>query len=95
VTLRTDCSPPDPSVHGNVQARILEWVGCHIPPPGDLFDPGIKPTSVSPMLAGRFFTPVPSAHDTGPMASHPPDSGTLHTPLALYLARHDFLSVID
>ena len=24
-----DCSPPGPSVSGNSQARILEWVGCH------------------------------------------------------------------
>ena len=24
-----DCSPPGSSVHGILQARILEWVGCH------------------------------------------------------------------
>ena len=31
-----------------------------IPPPGDLPDPGIKPTSLtSPSLAGRFFTTQP------------------------------------
>ena len=29
-------------------------VGCHFPSPGDLSDPGIKPTT--PALAGRFFT---------------------------------------
>ena len=46
----TDCSPPGASVHGLLQARILE---CS-PPPGDLPDPGIK--SRSPMLTGRFFT---------------------------------------
>ena len=34
-------------------ARILEWVSC--PPPGDLPDPGIKPTVLtSPALAGGF-----------------------------------------
>ena len=32
-----DCSPPDSSVHGILQARILEWVA--IPSPGDLLDP--------------------------------------------------------
>ena len=32
-----DCSPADSSVHGILQARILEWVVC--PPPGDLPDP--------------------------------------------------------
>ena len=35
-----DCSLPGPSVHGILQARILEWVPC--PSPGDLPDPGIK-----------------------------------------------------
>ena len=37
-----DYSLPGSSVHGILQARILEW-GC--PPPGDLPDPGIKPMS--------------------------------------------------
>ena len=33
------------------------WSGLSLPPPGDLPDPGIKPTSpASPALAGRFFT---------------------------------------
>ena len=50
-----DCSPPGSSVHGVLQARILEWIAC--PPPGDLPDPGIKPASfMSLALAGRFFT---------------------------------------
>ena len=49
------CSPPGSSVHGILQARILEWVAC--PPPGDLPDPGIKPTSLMSLeLAGGFFT---------------------------------------
>ena len=38
-----DCSPPDSSIHGIFQARVLEWVA--IPSPGDLSDPGIKPRS--------------------------------------------------
>ena len=33
------------------------WSGLPFPPPGDLPDPGIKPTSlISPTLAGGFFT---------------------------------------
>ena len=33
------------------------WSGLPFPPPGDLPDPGIEPTSpVSPALAGRFVT---------------------------------------
>ena len=52
------CSPSGSSVHGILQARILEWVA--IPTPGDLPDPGIKPVSlVSPVLAGGLFTPAP------------------------------------
>ena len=49
-----DCSLPGSSVHGILQARILEWVPyC---PPRDLLNPGIKPTTlVSPALAGGFF----------------------------------------
>ena len=45
-----DYSPPGSSVHGILQAKILEWVTM-------LPDPGIKPTSLmSPAPAGRFFT---------------------------------------
>ena len=38
-----DYSPPGSSVHGILQARILEWVVMS--PSGDLPDPGIKPRS--------------------------------------------------
>ena len=37
------CSPPGFSVHGILQARILEWVAGL--PPGDLPNPEIKPVS--------------------------------------------------
>ena len=37
-----DCSPPVCSVHGILQARILEWV---FPSPGDPPNPGIEPGS--------------------------------------------------
>ena len=50
-----DCSPPGSSVHGIFQAGY--WSGLPFPPPGDLPDPGIKPSSLlSPALAGGFFT---------------------------------------
>ena len=42
-----DCSPPGSSVHGILQARILEWVA--MPSSRDLSNPGIE-------LAGGFFT---------------------------------------
>ena len=48
-------SPPDFSVNGIFQARILEWAA--IPTPEDLPKPGIKAASpISPALVGRFFT---------------------------------------
>ena len=44
-----DCNPPGSSVHAILQARILEWVA--MPPPGDLPEPGIEPSSLmSPAL---------------------------------------------
>ena len=43
--LLKDCSPPGSSVHGILQARILEWVPCS--PPGDLPDPWIFTTHVT------------------------------------------------
>ena len=46
-----DCSLPGCSVHGILQARILEWLAI---PFLDLPDPGIEPGF--PALAGGFFT---------------------------------------
>ena len=40
-----DCSPPGSSVHGNFQAKILEWLP--LPSPGDLPDPRIEPESLA------------------------------------------------
>ena len=54
-------SPPDFSVHGIFQARILE---LPFPPPGYLLYPKIK--LLSPVLAGEFFT-------TAPLGSHKVD----------------------
>ena len=39
----TVCDPLDYTVHGTLQARILEWVP--FPSPGDLPNPGIEPRS--------------------------------------------------
>ena len=39
-------------------SRQEYWSGLPFPTPGDLPDPGIKPTS--PTLAGRFFTTEPA-----------------------------------
>ena len=39
----TDCSPPGFSVHGILQARILEWIA--MPSPGDLLTQTLSPRS--------------------------------------------------
>ena len=53
-----DLSSPGSSVHGILQARILEWVA--ISPSRDFLDSGIEPTSpASPALAGGFLTTEP------------------------------------
>ena len=47
-------APLGSSVHGILQARILEWAG--VPYSRGSSQPRIKPRSlVSPALAGRFF----------------------------------------
>ena len=46
-----DLSSPGSSVHGILQARILEWDA--FPSPEDPPDPGVKPAPL--VLAGRFF----------------------------------------
>ena len=61
-----DCSPPGSSVHGILQAEILEWLP--FPSPGDLPDPGLK--SGSPTLQMDFFFNLLS-HQESPW-------GTLH-----------------
>ena len=42
-----DCSPPNSSIHGIFQARVLQWVGLPFPSPRDLPDPGVEPGSPS------------------------------------------------
>ena len=51
-----DCSLPDSSVHGILQARILDWVAISFS--GDLPNPGIKPKS--PALQADALTSEPS-----------------------------------
>ena len=55
-----DCSPPGSSVHGILQARILEWFA--VPFSMDLPNPGIKPLSpASPALQAVYFPTEPPA----------------------------------
>ena len=53
-----DSSPPGSSVQEFSMQEHWSRLPCH--PSGDLPDPGIKPAFLmSPVLAGRFFMPVP------------------------------------
>ena len=51
-----NCSLSGTSVHGILQATILEWVA--IASSRDIPDPGTEP--MSPALAGRLFTTEPA-----------------------------------
>ena len=59
----SNCSRPDSSVLGILQARILSELPFL--PPGDLPDPGIEPAS--PALAGEFCTPEPRGQPLMPL----------------------------
>ena len=54
----TPCDPLDGQAPLSMGfSRQEYWSGLPCPPPGDLPDPGIEPTSLmSPALAGGFFT---------------------------------------
>ena len=54
-----NCSPPGSSVHGILQAKILEWVA--VSSTGDLPQPGIQPTS--PALQAHS---LPLSHQGSP-----------------------------
>ena len=55
------CSPTGSSVHGILQARILEWVAILFSP-GDLSNPGIKPRS--PVLQADSLLSEPPGKPT-------------------------------
>ena len=74
-----DCSPPDSSVHGSLQARILEWVA--MPSSRGSSRPRDQtPSPVSPVLAGSFFTTEPCGSSPpvwGPLSYHYPSNSML------------------
>ena len=64
-----DCSPPGSSVHGILQAKILEWVAC--PPPDGLSNPGIKyHKHTAAAAAAKPFQSCPTLCD--PIDGSPP-----------------------
>ena len=87
-----DCSPPGFSDHGISGARKMEC-GLPFPLPGDLPNPGIKPTSPpSPALAGGFFTTKPPGNPHMhclPHYQHHSSDGTLSTKDETTLTHHN------
>ena len=60
----TDCSPPGSSVHGILQARILEWVA--MPSSSGSSQPRNQtPVSCGSCTAGGFFTAEPLGKPKG------------------------------
>ena len=57
-----DCSLPGSSVHGILQARVLEWVA--MPPPGDLPNPEIESRSLT-LQASLPSEPLGKSKNTG------------------------------
>ena len=73
----TDCSLPGSSVHGILQARVLEWVA--VTSFRDLPNSVIEPASLtSPVWAGRlFFVFLPLAPSGSPFVFTPPPNVVL------------------
>ena len=63
-----DCSLPGSSVHGILQARILEWVA--MPSSGDLPNPEIEPRSPALKVDSSPSDPTGKPKNTG-VSSHP------------------------
>ena len=77
-----DSSPPVSSVHGILQARILEWIAMALP--GDLPKPGIKLACLmSPTLAGMFLT-----------TSTTWEARAGHYPQANYVSEAELVSIV-
>ena len=61
----TNCSPPGSSVHGILQARILEWVAISFSRGSSRPRDWTASPAGDPALAGRFFTPEPLGKPLG------------------------------
>ena len=57
-----DCSPPNSSIHGIFQARVLQWVGLPFPSPGDLPDPGVEPVPTCRVVVVTIIVTMTGDH---------------------------------
>ena len=70
----TDCSPPGFSVHGILQARILEWVAISFSRGSS--DPGIEPTSPALQVDSLLSEPPASLRTDPDFPESPPPPST-------------------
>ena len=77
----TDCSPPGSSVHGILQARVLEWVAM----PSSGQSSQLRDWTCDSCIASRFFTtkPLGKPHLTHQILANFPTEITLHQPSRL------------
>ena len=88
-----DCSLPGSSVHETLQAKY--WSGLPCPPPGNLPDPGIEPTSLmSPELAGSFFTTSTTWESYSLKSIYQSINLCVCFNLLLFLSRHTNTSIL-
>ena len=59
-----DCSPPGSSVHGDSPGKNT-GVGCPCPPPGDLPNSGIEPSSPALQVDSLPFEPPGKPKNSG------------------------------
>ena len=90
-----DCSPPGSSVHGILQARIMDGMAC--PPPWDLPNPGTESRSPSLQADSLPSEPPGKSINTvmgslsllqGIFPTQGPNPGLLHCRQILYCLSH-------
>ena len=85
-----DCSPPGSSVHGILQARILEWAAISSSK-GIFLTQGLNAILMSPALAGKFFTTSVEVHQPMPqrdsLLPHLPTT-VLHKDVSIIFCKH-------
>ena len=85
-----DCSPPGSSVHGILQARILEWAAISSCKRISQTQ-GLSAILMSPALAGKLFTTSVEVHQPVPqrdsLLPHLPTT-VLHKDVSIILCKH-------
>ena len=76
-------------------SRQEHWSGLPFPPPGDLPDLGRESTSMSPALAGGFFTTAPSGKPPCDHYNAPLEKNIRHITLFLFFKKIIFIYLAE